>query len=188
MVALLDRRCDFIITADETPPPPGVLILPLFSESYRIILPARPDAEEVPVLEQMAGMSMIRFGRDPHMLSRIDHWLADAGAETSARYHLDTVEGATQMVSSGLGWSLLPPLATFRLIERGDPIVSVRFPGVPIRRTISVVAREEEGDIIATRIQKAALDLITGIFLPSVRKHSPDAFEDIEVYPERKSA
>jgi DNA-binding transcriptional LysR family regulator len=120
------------------------------------------------------------------MLSRIDHWLAVAGIETTARYHLDTVEGAAQMVASGLGWSLLPPLAFFRLVERGDRITSVRFPGVPIRRTISVVAREDEGAVIAKRIQQTALELINDIFIPSLRKHAPDAFEDIEVHDGRK--
>lgn len=64
--------------------------------------------------------------------------------------------------------------------------MSLRFPGVPIRRTISIVAREEEGDVIATRIQKAALDLITGIFLPSVKANTLDAFEDIEVFKDAK--
>jgi DNA-binding transcriptional LysR family regulator len=182
VIALLDRRCDFVITADETPTPPGLIVLPLFSESYRIILPADPDSAGKSVLERMAGMSMIRFGRDPHMLSRIDHWLTAAGIETNARYHLDTVEGAAQMVVSGLGWSLLPPLAFFRLIERGDRITSVRFPGVPIRRTISVVAREGEGALIARQIQHAALELIDNVFLPSLKENEPDAFNDIEVY------
>ncbi|MDE1993780.1 MAG: LysR family transcriptional regulator [Rhizobiaceae bacterium] len=182
MIALLDRRCDFIITADEATPPPGLIALPLFSESYRIILPTEPAPGSKSVLERIAGMSMIRFGRDPHMLSRIDHWLAAAGVETTARYHLDTVEGAAQMVASGLGWSLLPPLAFFRLVERGDKIASFRFPGVPIRRTISVVAREDEGAPIARQIQKAALQLINDIFLPSLSAHAPEALEDVEVH------
>ncbi|MDL2398913.1 LysR family transcriptional regulator [Rhizobium mayense] len=182
IIALLDRRCDFVITADEASPPPGLIALPIFSESYRIILPLEPEAADKSALERIAGMSMIRFGRDPHMLSRIDHWLAAAGVETIARYHLDTVEGAAQMVASGLGWSLLPPLAFFRLIERGDRITSMRFPGVPIRRTISIVAREDEGAVIAKRIQQTALELINDIFLPSLKKHAPDAFDDIEVH------
>jgi DNA-binding transcriptional LysR family regulator len=160
----------------------------LFSEPYRIILPAEPPLKPGAVLERMASMSMIRFGRDPHMLSRLDHWLVDAGVKTSARYHLDTVEGTALMVASGLGWSLLPPLAFFRLIERGDPIVSVRFPGVSMRRTISVVAREGEGSVIANRIQQAALTLINETFLPSLRRTSPDAYDDITVYPSRAEA
>lgn len=182
IIALLDRRCDFVITADEASLPQGLIAFPLFSESYRIILPDEPEKADTPVLERIAGMSMIRFGRDPHMLSSIDRWLAAAGIEAAARYHLDTVEGAAQMVVSGLGWSLLPPLAFFRLIERGDRITSVRFPGVPIRRTIVVVAREDEGASIAKRIQQTALGLINDIFLPSLRQNQPDALEDIEVY------
>jgi DNA-binding transcriptional LysR family regulator len=181
IVALVDRRCDFVITADDASLPPGLIALPLFSECYRIILPDEPEKADIPVLDRIAGMSMIRYGRDPHMLSSIDRWLAGAGIRTSARYHLDTVEGAAQMVVSGLGWSLLPPLAFFRLIERGDRITSVRFPGVPSRRTIVIVAREDEGANIARRIQQTAIGLINEIFLPSLRRYQPDALEDIEV-------
>ena len=58
----------------------------------------------------------------------------------------------------------------------------MRFPGVPIRRTIVVVAREDEGAGIAKRIHQTALGLINDIFLPSLQRHQPDALEDIEVY------
>jgi len=182
IAALLDRRCDFVITADDAILPPGLIAMPIFSECYRIILPDEPEHADMPVLERIAGMSLIRYGRDPRTLSSIDRWLAAAGIHTSARYHLDTVDGAAQMVVSGLGWSLLPPLAFFRLIERGERITSVRFPGVSSRRTISIVAREDEGAEIARRIQRTAINLINDIFLPSLRQHQPDALEDIEVY------
>ena len=182
IAALLERRCDFVITADDAALPPGLIALPLFSECYRIILPDEPDKAAIPVLERIAGMSMIRYGRDPRTLANIDRWIAAAGIHTSARYHLDTVEGAAQMVVSGLGWSLLPPLAFFRLLERGDRITSVRFPGISSRRTIMIVAREDEGVNIAKRIQQTALGLLNEIFLPSLREHQPEALEDIEVY------
>jgi DNA-binding transcriptional LysR family regulator len=182
IIALVDRRCDFVVTADETPPPPGLIVLPIFSEPYRIVLPSRPAIAPGDLLGHIAETSMIRFGRDPHMLSGIDRWLAASGVRPNARYHLDTIEGAAQMVASGLGWSLLPPLAFFRLIERGDPIVTMRFPGKPFLRTISVVAREGEGRIIAEQIRQAALTLIWDVFLPSLKRHSPDAYDDIEVY------
>lgn len=186
LVALLNRSCDFVITANEAPPPPGLLVLPLLSEPYRAIVPKDFDTTSTTLRDELSRMSMIRFGRDPHMISRIENWLTASGVTSSTRYHLDTIEGAGQMVASGLGWSLLPPLASFRLIERGDAIKSIPFPGPPLRRTISVVARKDEGAVIAERIWSAASDLIASVFLPSLQKHTPDALDEVEVHGNRK--
>jgi DNA-binding transcriptional LysR family regulator len=182
IIALLDRRFDFIITADETKPPPGVVAVPLFSEPYRIVVSSALSAATESLVQFMSDMNMIRFGRDPNMLSRIDHWLNSAGIKPPKRYHLDTIEGTVQMVGSELGWSLLPPLAVFRLIERGEPIKTFRFPGEPIRRTISLVSREGEGVQIAEKIRSVAIGLLKERFLPSVEKYIPDALSDIVIY------
>jgi DNA-binding transcriptional LysR family regulator len=182
ILALVDWRFDFIITADEAKPPPGVAAFPLFSESYRVVLPASLATTTSSVVELMSNMNMIRFGRDPNVLSRIDRWLSDAGIKPPKRYHLDTSDGAVQMVRAGLGWSLLPPLAVFRLIERGEEIVTFRFPGDPIRRTVSIFSREGGGDHIAENIRTVAIDLLKTRFLPSVARLFPDALSDIRVY------
>ncbi len=182
IITLLDRRFDFIITADETKPPPGVVATPLFSEPYRIVLPSSLSVRKDNLVKMMSDMNMIRFGRDPNMMSRIDHWLNGAGIAPPKRYHLDTIDGTVQMVSSGVGWSLLPPLAVFRLIERGEQIKTYRFPGPPILRTVSMVSREGEGVQIAEKIRAVATSLLRERFLPSVKKNIPDAVSDIEIY------
>ena len=182
ILSLLDRRFDFILTADETRPPPGVVVIPLFSEPYRIVMPASLSAIPASLIALMSDMNMIRFGRDPILLSRTDHWLNSAGINPQKRYHLDTIEGAVQMVASGLGWSLLPPLAVFKLIERGASIQTFPFPGEPIRRTVSIVSREGEGAHIAEKIRAVAVKLLKTHFLPSVQGNFPDAVSDIVIY------
>ncbi len=182
MAALLDRRLDFVITADEAPPPPGVTVLPLFSESYRLVLSTRISVASDSLLDLLSEVSMIRFGRDTHMLSRMDNRLNDFGIKPQQRFHLDTIEGAAAMIMSDLGWSLLPPLAVFRMLERAEPIRCLRFPGAPIRRTISVVAREREAPYLAERIYAAAAELLDEIFLPSLKRLLPDAYDETEVY------
>lgn len=182
ILTLLDRRFDFIMTADETKPPPGVIAVPLFSEPYRIVLPSALATTSRGLVKVMSDMDMIRFGRDPNMMSRIDHWLNGAGIEPPKRYHLDTIDGTVQMVSAGVGWSLLPPLATFRLIERGEPIKTYRFPGDPIRRTVTLVHRAGEGEHIADKIRTVAIGLLKEVFMPSVKTNTPDAVPEIEIY------
>jgi DNA-binding transcriptional LysR family regulator len=181
IITLLDRRFDFIITADETKPPPGVIATPLFSEPYRIVLPSSLHARTDRLVKILSEMNMIRFGRDPNMMSRIDHWLSGAGIQPPKRYHLDTIEGTVQMVSEGIGWSLLPPLAVFRLIERGEAIKTFKFPGKAIRRTVSMVSREGEGVHIAERIRSVAVGLLKERYLPSVKNNMPDALADIVI-------
>lgn len=182
ILTLLDRRFDFIITADETKPPPGLVAVPLFSEPYRIVMPRSLSTTNRGLVKAMSDMQMIRFGRDPNMMSRIDHWLNGAGIQPPKRYHLDTIEGTVQMVSAEVGWTLLPPLALFRSIERGEPIKTFRFPGEPIRRTVSLVHRAGEGERIADKIRTVATGLLKDVFIASLKKNIPDALSEVEIH------
>lgn len=180
IVALLDRRLDFLVSADETPVPPPLISLPLFSEPYVAVLPAELGTSPRAAREAMATMSMISFGQDPNMISHIELWLEKAAIRPQQRFHLDSVDGTVAMVAAGLGWSLLPPLAIIRMLERGDHIRAVALGGTP-RRTVAVLARRGEGEVIAGRLRQTAADLIAETVLPSIKAHLPDVHDQVRL-------
>lgn len=181
VVSLLDRRHDFVITADESAMPPGLTALPLFSEPYLALLPAGPDTAPPALAEAVADLGMIRFGRDPNLLSRMDRWMGEAHIVPQQRYYVDTLEAVLEMVESGMGWSLLPALSVVRMLQRGAAVRAVRLPGTPLRRTISVVARSGEGVTIAERIRHVAAELLAETFLPAVHQHLPQIAREVRL-------
>jgi DNA-binding transcriptional LysR family regulator len=168
-----DREFDFVITADESPIPAEVRAMPILTEPFLVIVPSTYDARRMSLKKLSEDLDLIRFGRDPHLHSRTDHILQQHGLMPQRRYHLDTAEAVLAMVAVGSGWTILPPLAVYRSIARGDGIRALPFPGKPFHRTIHVVSPKGEGLHIATRIRDAAIRALAQHFLPSIRSKMP---------------
>jgi DNA-binding transcriptional LysR family regulator len=179
---VVDREFDFIITADESPIPAEVKATPILTEPFLLIVPSSYDGDGASIKRLSEDLDLIRFGRDPHLHSRIDRILQKQGLIPQRRYHLDTNEAVLAMVAVGSGWTILPPLAVFKSIARGDRIRALRLPGKPFHRTINVVSQKSEGLHIAAQIRGAAMDALKEHFLPSVRKTMPDIADQITLH------
>jgi DNA-binding transcriptional LysR family regulator len=178
---LLDHSLDFVVAPNPPAIPPTLVAQPLFSEPYVVVLPASVVGGPTAILDAMSRLSLVSFGRDADMRSRFEKWFEIIGVMPEECFQLDTAEGAVQMVAAGLGWSLLPPLAIIRMLERGDPIRAVVLPGDVPRRLVSVVRRLGEGDAIAERISQIAAGFITETILPAIRLHLPDVHDQIQL-------
>jgi DNA-binding transcriptional LysR family regulator len=179
---LVEREFDFIITADESPVPADVKVMPILTEPFLLIVPSGYDGDSESLKRLSGELDLIRFGRDPHLHSRIDHILHKHGVIPQRRYHLDTNEAVLAMVAVGSGWTILPPLAVFKSIGHGDRIRALRFPGKPFYRTISVASQRNEGANIAAQIRDAAIDALKEHFLRPVRKTMPDIVDQITLH------
>jgi DNA-binding transcriptional LysR family regulator len=179
---LVDREFDFIITADESPVPADVKAMPILTEPFLLIVPSSYDGDSASIKRLNEELDLIRFGRDPHLHSRIDRLLQKHGVIAQRRYHLDTNEAVLAMVAVGSGWTILPPLAVFKSIAHGDRIRALRFPGKPFYRTISVVSQRNEGAHIAAQIRDAAIDALKEHFLRPVRMTMPDIVDQITLH------
>lgn len=185
--ALVERKLDFIVTADESPLPTGVVAMPILSEPFLVIVPASYEGDPRAIETLCRDLDMIRFGRDPFMVSRIDHRLYELGAPPQRRYQFDTSDAVLQMVAAGLGWTLLPVLAVFRAIARGEAIRAAPLPGKGMRRTVMVVARSGVGAHVAERIRDAAADALHTIFMTRVAEVLPEIASEIEILPRSAS-
>jgi DNA-binding transcriptional LysR family regulator len=171
---VLDRDFDFAITADESPVPKEVKATPILTEPFLLIVPAKYKSRDLSLPKMVEELDLIRFGRDPTLHARIDCVLEKLGVIAQHRYHLDTTEAVLAMVAVGSGWTILPPLAVFKSVQRGEPIRAVPFPGKPFYRTINVVSLKSEGQLLAQQIRGASIDALKQYFMPPLRKLMPE--------------
>ncbi len=171
---VVDRDFDFAITADESPVPDEVKATPILTEPFLVIVPAKYKARDLSLPRMAKELDLIRFGRDPALHTRFDSALEKLGVIAQHRYHLDTTEAVLAMVAVGSGWTILPPLAVIKSVQRGEPVRALPLPGKPLYRTINVGSLKGEGDLLARQIRSASIDALRQHFMPPLRKLLPD--------------
>jgi DNA-binding transcriptional LysR family regulator len=186
--SVVERDFDFVITADESTVPDEVELLPILSEPFLLVVPRQYRMHPALLKELNDDCELIRFGRDPNLHSRVDQILLSSGISPRHRYHLDTTEGVLAMVSVGMGWSVLPPLAVFRALERRDNVQVLPFPGRPFYRTINVVCLKGEGSGIGRKIRDASLEALREHFLPRFKEMKPELARLIQLGGQRGKA
>ncbi|WP_158746301.1 LysR family transcriptional regulator [Acidisphaera sp. L21] len=172
--AVADREFDFVVTSDESPPLPGVTIVPIMTEPFLIVAP--PDYAENPqALKPLSEtLDLIRFGRDPFMNSRFDQTLRSWGITPRRRYHMDTHAAVLAMVAAGFGWTIMPPLAVYRAIARGERFAIAPYPDPSMKRVMMIAARDGEGAHVVRHIHEAATLELRSSVIPVIRTHLPE--------------
>jgi DNA-binding transcriptional LysR family regulator len=186
--SVADRLLDFAITSDESPLLPGLTATPILTEPFLVVAPKDypGDPNDIHALDQ--SLDLIRFGRDPFMNARFDQSLQAHGASPTRRYHLDTHAAVLEMVASGVGWTILPPLALFRTISMGGRFRVAPYPESSMRRVMMLIAREGEGAAIAAHILTAATDALQRIVLPGFRDHLPQVAAMVHLHHEASAS
>jgi DNA-binding transcriptional LysR family regulator len=187
--ALLERRSDVIITSDETPVPPEVEALPICSEPFVLAAPAsfRGDLKDI---RQLGGaLDFIRYGRDAHMLTRIQSYLERSGLKTAGRYQFDTTDAVVRMVAGGFGWTIMTPLILLKSTAQPEAIRIVPLPPPAMRRTLIVAMRRGEGRDIARQIRATAISILQDQVMPRLAQAMPQVAGEVRVAGRgRKSA
>jgi DNA-binding transcriptional LysR family regulator len=172
--AVADHEIDFVITTDESPPLPGLAMVPILTEPFLIVAPASYEGDPRAIKPLSEALDLIRFGRDPFMSSRFDQTLRAWGVSPTRRYHLDTHAGVLEMVAAGEGWTILPPLAVHRAIARGERIRIAPYPEPSMKRVMMVIAREGEGASVVRHIHDAATEALERLVFPVMQRELPD--------------
>jgi len=182
--SVADRELDLVITTDESPLLPGVTMTPIMTEPFLIVAPGNYAGDLRAIKQLSDSLDLIRFGRDPFMNSRFDHTLRAWGVSLTKQYHMDTHAAVLEMVAAGIGWTILPPLALYRSISRGDCYSVAPYPEQSMRRVMMVIAREGEGEHIVRGIHVAATEALEGKVLPVLRAHLPDIAAMMTLHPQ----
>jgi DNA-binding transcriptional LysR family regulator len=180
--SVADREFDFVVTTDESPPLPGIEVTPIMTEPFLIVVPASYDGAPDALKPLSQKLDLIRFGRDPFMISRFDQTLRAWGIAPNRRYQMDTHEAVLQMVGAGVGWTILPPLAVYRALGRGEQLRVAPYPEPSMKRTMMVISRTGEGSHVAAQIHEAATEALRARFLPAVAALMPEIAGLIALY------
>lgn len=172
--SVADREFDFVVTTDESPPRPGIDVTPIMTEPFLIVVPGSYDGDLQALKPLSQALDLIRFGRDPFMISRFDQTLRSRGIAPTRRYQMDTHEAVLQMVGAGMGWTILPPLAIYRALARGDRLRVAPYPEPSMKRMMMLISRTDEGSHIAAQIHAAATEALNASFLPAVQSLMPE--------------
>jgi DNA-binding transcriptional LysR family regulator len=172
--SVADRLLDFAITSDESPIPAGLAVTPILTEPLLVVAPPGYSGGLDDIGALGRTLDLIRFGRDPLMNARFDQSLQAQGASPTRRYHLDTHAAVLEMVASGVGWTILPPLALFRTLSMGGRFRIAPYPAPSMRRQMMLIAREGEGTSAAQHILTAAKEALERTVLPGLATHLPE--------------
>ncbi|MGE0315152.1 MAG: LysR family transcriptional regulator [Lautropia sp.] len=172
--ALVDRRVDVIVTADTSPVPDGIAVLPLLEETFLLALPASFPAPIEQLGDLVASLPYIRYGRAAHMLTPIERYFEQSGVNPSARFQFDTTDAVMRMVSGGFGWTLLTPLIFVKSLGPRDMVRALPLPHGEIRRQLVVATRRDESPRLGSLIRRIAGEVLRTHVLPQVRGRLPD--------------
>ena len=171
--ALIERRADAIVTAEEHAVPAEIEAQPILHETFILALPTRYKGPLDDMRAIAAELDFIRYGRDSHMGSVIDGYLHRAGAQPSPRYQFDTTDAALRMVAAGFGWTIMTPLVFLKSMVPSRAVRVLPLPGQGIRRTLVVAMRRSESGTILPRIRDAALTALRDVVQPQIASLLP---------------
>jgi DNA-binding transcriptional LysR family regulator len=172
--SLVERRVDFIITAEDGTASAEFLNIPVFEEPYILVLPKSLRGERsIETLSDAAPM--IRFGSQSFIGPAVEAYLQRIGVVPPNHYHLDTSDAVLTMVEEGMGWTISTPLCILKARLNSPRFICALLPGPAPRRRISLVARASENDALADRIAASVREAIIDHCLPGLRAIAPDA-------------
>ena len=180
--AVADRKFDFVFTTDESPPLPGIEITPILTEPFLVVVPSSYSGDPQAVSEVSEAMDLIQFGRDPYVISRLTETLQSFGIVSTHRFQMDTHEAVLQMVAAGAGWTILPPLAVYRAMARGDRLRIAPYPDPGMTRRIMLFSRAGEAPHVVTHLHAAAIEALRSAFLPTVTALMPGVAELVTLH------
>lgn len=120
---------------------PGLTELPLFSEDFLLVRPAREAAAPLPAPEDLTRMRLLLL-EEGHCFREQALAFCNAGAKLP-RDGLDGSSLATlvQMVGAGIGVTMIPQMAQ-KVETRSAEVACTRFKGAQPSRTIGMVWRK----------------------------------------------
>ena len=179
--ALVDRQVDFIITADETPPPPDIVTYPILTEPFLLALPRNYPTEVKNAATLALSLDFIRYGHQAHMSQWLDQYLEEAGVRQNRRYQFDTTDAAMRMVAGGFGWTVVSPLIFLKSAGMAATVRVQALPGPAMYRQLVVATHRGEGEEIARKIAAAAIQALGDVILPEVAALMPEVLTKVVV-------
>ena len=159
------RELDVIVAADIGQSAPWMEVYPLLAEPFVLVLPLGTPAPRGGIGD-LAGLPYIQYTQRHYMGRVIAAHLTSENLRPQARFELDSYHAIMAMVAQGVGWTIATPLGVLRAGRFVDEVTMVPLPMAPLRRSISLVARQDLLGAMprqtASRLRPIVEELIVG--------------------------
>jgi len=166
---LLDRTLDLIITNDPMEDSDGIVRHPIWFENYVVVVPR--TGAKLPLTDLTAlgrKLPLIRWHPRSRTGLDIDRQLRRMGVNIERRFEFDSSAAILSMVSSGLGWTIVPPLSIFETRHLLRDVRVVPFPGANFIRQLNLFARVGELEATAMRIATMSRQILRDRYVPEL--------------------
>jgi len=137
------RELDVIIAADTGERTEWIDVLPILKEFFVGAAPKGVLDMSEDLAAQLAQLPLVQYTKRHYMGRLIDHHLGQHDVQLTHRFELDSYHAILALVSRGVGWTILTPLALQRAIRFAPSLDIFPLPYAPLSRTISVMARKD---------------------------------------------
>ncbi|WP_108659509.1 LysR family transcriptional regulator [Acuticoccus kandeliae] len=170
---LIERSIDLIITNDPIEDLPEGVHIPIFTEPYFLVLPEAFDAGALDLAALVATRPFIRWSARSSMGADIDRHFRRLRLDLRRQYEFESARTILGMVAADLGWAVMTPLSVFDLIPVLGRVQLVPVPGPQFRRTLSVVATDEQYAPVARQIGQIAGRILRRSYVPHMIRAAP---------------
>lgn len=173
--ALMTRRLDVILGADELADVDGLERWPLLEEPYVVLWPKKlADEFKRPDLAALAArMPLIRFSARSKTGAEIDRHLRRLRLDIPRKLEFDVPHGVTAAVAAGLGWAITTPLCVMESDLPLEGMEIAALPGPSLIRHLTLVSRARELGALPKQIADLAADVLKKKSRPFLARHCP---------------
>ena len=157
------QALDVIVSADMGDHASWTETHPVLTEGFVVAAPRGVLSDSRDILAQLKALPMIQYTTRHYMGRLIATHLEQQNLRLDHRFELDSYHAILALVSGGMGWTILPPLALLRA-RRLMPDLDIRdLPFAPLSRRIVLIARKSVLEDVPARIAAELRSLLSDL-------------------------
>jgi DNA-binding transcriptional LysR family regulator len=171
--ALLTRRLDVVLSADDLCDTDGLERWPILEEPFLILCSKKLSNTSPPIdLNLLAQQApLLRFPARSRSGAEIDRHLRRLRIEIPRIEEFDTAFGLTAAVAAGLGWAITTPLCTMEAELPLEGMDMLPLPGPRVHRNITLVAHAIELGTLPSDLAKLSCGVLGKKCGPFIARH-----------------
>lgn len=166
------RALDVIVAADTGGGADWMELHPLLEEPFVAAVPSGLIDRADP-MAQLRELPLVQYTARHHMGRMISDHLARQNLRLDNRFELDSYHAIMSMVANGVGWTILTPLGYFHAQRFRARVDLIPLPFGPLKRRISLVAREEVLGALPAEIAESLRDILSDLVVKPALQTAP---------------
>ena len=178
---LTNRLVDILITSNDLYDVDGLERHTVLREPFYLLVPPAYEERVSDLSRLVVDLPMIRFAPHTPVGQRVDQHLRRSRVSIGQSIDADKASAVIAMVSAGQGFAVLPPTMILDGWLPFNPPRIQPLPLVPVRRSISLVAREGEFTTIPALLAEEIQKIVVAEIHRVLADHIPTLTHDMNI-------